>query len=142
MFIQLIAVISCLLFTGASIYVSVVEHPARLSCGTVLAATVFGPSYRRASKMQASLALIAAIAGVITWWQSGLLLWLVAAVLIFLVIPFTLMVMMPINRLLSSTELDRAAESTGKLLHEWGRLHRVRSLLGSLASFVFLWALV
>jgi len=34
---------------------SLVEHPARVECGTELAATEFAPSYRRATVMQASL---------------------------------------------------------------------------------------
>jgi len=30
---EFIAVLSCSLFTGAAVYVSVVEHPARMQCG-------------------------------------------------------------------------------------------------------------
>lgn len=56
--LQFIAVFSCLIFAGAAIYINIAEHPARLECGTELAATVFAPSYNRASLMQASLALI------------------------------------------------------------------------------------
>jgi len=51
------------LFAGAAIYISFVEHPARLECGTQLAATQFGPSYRRATLMQAPLAAVGLIAG-------------------------------------------------------------------------------
>jgi len=46
---QFIAVLAATLFTGAAIYINVAEHPARMECGTVVAATVFGPSYRRAA---------------------------------------------------------------------------------------------
>jgi hypothetical protein len=45
---QFIAVLAATLFTGAAIYISLAEHPARMECGTAVAATVFGPSYRRA----------------------------------------------------------------------------------------------
>ncbi|PCJ47903.1 MAG: hypothetical protein COA74_10760, partial [Gammaproteobacteria bacterium] len=58
--IEIAAVLACTLFAGAAIYINVAEHPARLECGTELAATVFGPSYRRAAAMQASLAIVAA----------------------------------------------------------------------------------
>jgi len=33
---QLVATLAASLFTGAAIYVSLVEHPARLECGTDL----------------------------------------------------------------------------------------------------------
>jgi hypothetical protein len=42
------------LFAGAAIYISAVEHPARLSCGTELALREFAPSYHRASMTRAS----------------------------------------------------------------------------------------
>jgi len=53
---QFLTTLCCGLFAGAAIYVNLVEHPARMECGTEIAATEFGPSYRRAAVMQASLA--------------------------------------------------------------------------------------
>jgi hypothetical protein len=32
--LELISVLACTLFTGAAFYITAVEHPARLSCGT------------------------------------------------------------------------------------------------------------
>jgi hypothetical protein len=56
MLFELVATLCAGLFAGAAIYITLVEHPARLECGTDLAVTEFGPSYRRAAIMQASLA--------------------------------------------------------------------------------------
>lgn len=53
-----IAIFSAGLFAGAALYVSFVEHPARLECGPVLAVTEFAPSYRRGAIMQATLAVL------------------------------------------------------------------------------------
>lgn len=53
---EFIAVLSCALFTGASVYITFIEHPARMQCGVELAATEFAPSYRRATVMQATCA--------------------------------------------------------------------------------------
>jgi anthrone oxygenase-like protein len=39
-------------FTGAAIYVNLVEHPARMGCGTKIALTEWVPSYTRAAVMQ------------------------------------------------------------------------------------------
>ena len=67
----LIAALAGGLFTGAAIYITFVEHPARVSCGSALAVTEFQPSYKRAAVMQASLALIGAGAGIGRWGADG-----------------------------------------------------------------------
>ena len=54
-----------------------------MSCGTELAATEFGPSYKRATVMQVALAMIAAIAGVIRGFLGEDAIWFVAAAAIF-----------------------------------------------------------
>jgi len=72
---QFVAVLAALLFSGAAIYINLAEHPARMECGTQLAATVFGPSYRRAAVMQIILALAATIAGISAWFLGAPRLW-------------------------------------------------------------------
>ena len=52
---EFVAVLTCGLFTGAAVYVNLVEHPARMECGVEIAAAEFSPSYRRGSVMQATL---------------------------------------------------------------------------------------
>jgi hypothetical protein len=94
---QFVAILTATLFSGAAIYVSLVEHPARMECGTELAATVFGPSYRRAAKMQAMLAAASTIAGIGSWFMDARVAWLVGALLIFAVVPFTIIAIRPTN---------------------------------------------
>ena len=118
--LQFIAVLSCTLFTGAAIYINVAEHPARMECGTALAVTVFGPSYKRAAAMQVSLALVATGAGLLSWWIEGKVLWLIGAMIIVAVIPFTLIAIMPTNRRLLDPSLDRSSEDTRRLLQKMG----------------------
>jgi hypothetical protein len=65
------------LFAGAALYITLVEHPARMECGTVLAATEFGPSYRRATVMQASLAALSFLTALGAWLTTSRLSWLV-----------------------------------------------------------------
>jgi hypothetical protein len=139
---QFTAALSAALFSGAAIYITLVEHPARMECGTELAAREFGPSYRRATYMQVSLALIATIGGIGAWLAGSTSVWLGGAALIFSVIPYTLIVIMPTNHKLMEPSLDRASGSTGKLLRRWGRLHAMRSLVSLTASLVFLASLV
>ena len=135
---QFITIGACSLFAGAAIYVSFVEHPARMECGTELAATVFGPSYRRAAVMQASLSALGFVFSVIAWLTSTNIWWVVGGALLVLVIPFTLLVIMPTNRQLLSSGLNKKSSHTHDLLVRWGRLHAVRSVLSFAALVVFL----
>ncbi len=61
---KFVAVLACGLFAGASVYINLVEHPARMECGVEIAATEFAPSYRRATVMQATLAAVGLLASV------------------------------------------------------------------------------
>jgi len=50
MFLLLASTMCAGLFCGPALYVNLVEHPARMSCGQELAVREFAPSYRRAFK--------------------------------------------------------------------------------------------
>ena len=139
MLFEIVAILSCTVFAGAAIYINIAEHPARLECGTEFAATVFAPSYTRAAGMQASLAIIATIAGVGVGVLSGNVLWYVGATLIFFVIPFTFIAIMPTNKLLLDPERDRSSEETRGLLEKWGFLHASRSFTSTLAAILFIY---
>jgi hypothetical protein len=135
------AVLFCTLFAGAAIYVNLVEHPARLSCGTEAAARQWAPSYRRATIMQATLAVSAAVTGIVTWFHGEGVAWLWGGLLILAVVPFTLLVIRPTNDRLLAPGRDLASAETRRLLERWGRLHAVRSALSLAASVVYLYAL-
>ena len=139
LFIEIIAILSCTVFAGAAIYVNVVEHPARLECGTEFAATVFGPSYHRAAAMQASLALIATITGVSLGISGGSILWFSGACIIFFVVPFTFIAIMPTNKLLLNPDRERGSGETASLLRKWGKLHAIRSLASSIAAILYVY---
>jgi Anthrone oxygenase len=138
--IELVAVLACTLFTGAAIYITAVEHPARLSCGAEIAATQWAPSYKRATVMQASLAVIAGCFGMVRGVQGGGPLWIWAAILILAVVPYTLIVIRPTNHRLLQPRSDGRSAETLALLKSWGRLHAVRSALSIAASVLFVWA--
>ena len=140
--LQFLAVLSCVLFAGAAIYINLVEHPARMSCDTKIAAAVWAPSYKKATVMQAPLAGLSFLAGVGAWLVGSGLLWLIGSVLIGLVIPFTFIGVMPTNKQLLDPGRDMSSAETRSLLEKWGRLHAVRSVLSFLASIVYLASLI
>ncbi|MGH8581476.1 MAG: DUF1772 domain-containing protein [Gammaproteobacteria bacterium] len=135
---QLGATLACGIFAGAAIYVNAVEHPARMSCGTLVAATEWVPSYRRATLMQAPLAVFGFLFALIAWFAGAGAWWLIGGVLLGLVVPFTFLVIMPVNQRLLSSDLDKGSEEARQLLERWNRLHAVRSVLSALALVIFL----
>ena len=136
---EFIAVLSCAVFTGAAVYITFVEHPARMQCGVELAATEFAPSYRRATVMQASCAGLGLLSSLAAWLAGASFWWLVAGVLLGSVIPFTLIVILPTNKRLLSPTLDKRSIQSERLLARWGRLHAVRSVLSGVALLLFLY---
>lgn len=133
MILELVALLCTGLFAGAAIYISLVEHPARLECGSALAIAEFGPSYRRAAVMQASLAVVGCLAAVVAWAQGSATAVLVAGLLLGAVVPFTLIVIRPTNERLLDAGLDRGSPEAAALLARWGRLHAVRSVVSGVA---------
>jgi len=133
----LVATASAGLFAGAAVYVSTVEHPARLSCGTALALREFAPSYRRGAVMQAALAVVGLLASIAAWWQADRVAFLIGGLLLGSVVPFTLVVIFPTNHRLLAPDLDPDSAESRALLERWGTLHAVRSVLGTLAFGTF-----
>ena len=130
MILEVAALLCTGLFAGAALYVSLVEHPARLEGGPALAIAEFRPSYRRGAVMQASLAGGGCLAAVAAWTQGSPAPVLIAGLLLGSLIPFTLIVIRPTNERLLDARLDRSAPETAALLARWGRLHAVRSVVG------------
>ena len=133
MILELVALFCTGLFAGAAIYVSLVEHPARLECGPALAIAEFGPSYRRGAVMQASLAVVGCLAAVAAWTQGSATAVLIAGLLLGAAVPFTLIAILPTNKRLLDAVLDRGSPEAAALLARWGRLHAVRSVVSGVA---------
>ncbi len=73
-----------------------------MQCGTELALREFAPSYQRAAIMQAVLAIVGTLAGLIAAWQLGDVAATVGAFILGSVVPFTLIVIFPTNKRLRS----------------------------------------
>ena len=134
-----LALIAAALFTGAALYVSACEQPARLHLDDGALLAEWKPAYKLGTMMQAPLAVVGALLGVIAWWQAGDWRWLLGGAIILLNWPYTFIVIMPVNNALLALETGgnpRARE----LIEQWGRLHAGRTSLGILATVIFLWA--
>jgi uncharacterized membrane protein len=109
-----------------------------MECGTQLAATEFGPSNRRATRLQALLAVAGSLSATLVWILGGSVAWFWGALLFFLVVPFTLLVILPTNNRLLYPSLDRSSEQARALLVRWARLHAIRTVVSLAALVLFL----
>lgn len=138
MLLEMLATLSAGLFAGAAIYINLVEHPARIECGTDLAITEFAPSYRRAAVMQGILGAVGFLVAAAAWLRGSSVWWLIGGIILGAVIPFTLIVIFPTNKRLLDSSLDKSSELASKLLKRWGRLHAVRSGLSLISFLIFI----
>lgn len=136
-----LALATAALFTGAALYITAAEQPARLELDEQSMLRQWKPSNTRGFAMQASLALASALFGLLAVWWTRDWRWFVGAALIFANWPYTVFVILPVNKRLEKMPAEAAVNETRALIKKWGDLHAVRAALGLAATLVFLWAL-
>jgi hypothetical protein len=136
--LKFIATFAAAMFAGAALYVNVAEHPARMALDTRFAAAQWALSYRRATWMQAPLALFSLVAGLGSWFLGGGLGWAIAGLLMGAVVLFTFIGIMPTNSALLAPGRDLGTAETRTLLAHWAKLHAVRTALSLAATIVYL----
>jgi hypothetical protein len=134
---RVVAVVSASLFAGAALYINVAEHPARMLFERANAARQWAPSYKRATWLQAPLALVSLVTGATVWLAGFGCAWLIAALLIGAIVPFTFVGIMPTNHRLLSSSLDLRSDEARALLMRWGKLHAVRTILSLVAAVIY-----
>lgn len=135
-----LALVAAALFTGAALYVNVVEQPARLALADASALAQWKPAQRRGFALEAALVLAAFGLGMSAFLIVGNWRWLAGGVLMLANWPFTFTGVMPTNRRLQAERETAPGPDCRKLLSNWGQLHMVRTGLGGLATLVFFWA--
>jgi hypothetical protein len=135
-----VALITSAVFAGAALYVNIVEQPARLSLDDRSLLREWKPSYKRGYAMQAPLAILGFLLGLLAWWETGLWAWLAGAIMMIANWPYTLLVIMPTNNRLMEMDAAVADTAARQLIEKWARQHAVRTGLGFAAVLCFLWA--
>ena len=136
------ALTAAALFAGAANYINIAEQPARLTLDDRALLAQWKPAYARGFTMQATLAVVGFLLGVGAWWSMHNVMWLAGAVVLLANWPYTLLVIMPVNHKLNAIELDRAGPESRALIVRWGGLHARRTMLGFLATALFLFAML
>ena len=142
MLIGHLSLIVAAVFAGAALYVTLAEQPARLMLDDRALLAEWKPSYKRGFAMQAPLAAVGCLFGLIAWWQTDHFGFLLGAVLMIANWPWTLIAIMPTNKTLMAIDPAAVSLATRALIVKWGSLHAVRTALGCVATLVFLWACV
>lgn len=138
--LTLLALVVAAVFTGAAIYVNLVEHPARRALDARAALQEWQPAYKRGAAMQASLALVGfVLAGAAAFVGGGAVV-ATGALLMIAPWPWTYLAIMPLNKRLLAMEPDSVDPDLHPMLERWEVLHRVRTLLGAAATACLFWA--
>ncbi len=127
-------------FTGAAIYINIAEQPARLQLDNRSLLAEWKLAYKRGYMLQASLAVVGGLIGLVAYLSTLDWRWLLGVVVLLANWPYTIFMIMPTNRRLMDTPPEAATAETRRVLDRWGALHAGRSALGLVATPIFLWA--
>ena len=136
-----LALICAAVFAGAALYINVAEQPARLGLDDRSLLAQWKPSYAHGFVMQATLAVVSGVLGLIAAWMLKDWRWVAGACLMLANWPYTMFGIMPTNHRLNAIAAPDAGPAARALIEAWGKLHAVRTALGIAATLAYLWAL-
>jgi anthrone oxygenase-like protein len=128
-------------FLGATIYISLVEQPARLRLNGRAMIQEWKLSNRRGTPVLSILAVLSALIAFIQFRMSGDVRWIIGGITILASWPYAYFVMMPVNIWLFSIPLGRPVSPIRKLMRDWGLLEWGHALIGLAACCAFAWPL-
>ncbi|MGD0562568.1 MAG: DUF1772 domain-containing protein [Roseiarcus sp.] len=135
-----LALVLAAAFSGAALYVNLVEQPARLALEDQAMLNEWTPSDRRGVALLMGLSLLSAALGLVAYFASQDVRWAIGALIIVLSWPYTFFVMAPVNdQILTLAPRDIGAIRV--LVRQWGLLEYGQTGIGVVACAVFLWAL-
>ena len=113
-----LALIAAALFAGAAIYINIAEQPARLGLDDRSLLSQWKFAYKRGFAMQASLAVVGFLLGLVAWLQTSDWAWLIGAALIVANWPYTLLMMLPTNNKLMAIDPAHAGSASRALVEK------------------------
>jgi len=114
------------------------EQPARLQLDNRSLLAEWKPAYKRGYVMQASLAIVGGLFGLLAYLSALDWRWLLGAIVLLANWPYTIFMITQTSRRLMDTPPEAATAETRCMLERWGTLHAGRSALGLVATLIFL----
>ena len=128
-------------FLGATIYICVVEQPARLRLGSRAMIKEWVLSNRRGTLTLSVFAVVSAILAYIQFRINGDVRYLIGGATILASWPYAYFVMVPVNVWLCAIPPGRPVSAVRQLMWDWGLLEWGHALIGLAAVCIFAWAL-
>jgi hypothetical protein len=128
-------------FLGTTIYIGLVEQPARLKLGGAAMIQEWKLSNRRGTLVLSVFAVVSAILAYIQFRANGDVRWLIGGTIILASWPYAYFVMMPVNLWLYVIPPGEAVSLVRQLMRDWGLLEWGHVLIGLAAVSMFAWAL-
>ncbi len=148
--LDLVATLATSFFCGAAIYITLVEHPARMQLPIREAARQFGKSYPRAAVLQPAYIFISCIVSGLRYFGAVVpvsmhkqsLQALQQAHLVNLILMsgcaiWTMVYMIPGNKALLAAERE-STDRVKQLLQAWGWQHSLRTVASGVATVILL----
>jgi len=137
-----LALVVAAFYSGAALYVNLVEKPALLTLDDQAALAGWKIALKRGAVIQAPLCAIGFALGLIAWLHLRDIGNAVGSLAMLANIPWTVAVILPTNRALLAIAPEGAGEESRALLLRWYARHKMRSALGLIALVFFLLALL
>ena len=128
-------------FLGVTIYIGLVEQPARLRLNSRAMIEEWRLSNRRGTLMLSVLAVLSAAIAFIQFRLNGDVRWIIGGITILASWPYAYFVMMPVNIWLFAVQLGKPVSPLRKLMRDWGLLEWGHALIGFAACCAFGWPL-
>jgi hypothetical protein len=128
-------------FLGATVYIGLVEQPARLRLNTRAMIEEWKLSNRRGTLVLSAVAVLSSAIALVQFRQSGDVRWIIGGTTILASWPYAYFVMMPVNVWLFAVQLGKPVSPLRRLMRDWGLLEWGHALIGFVACSVFAWAL-
>ena len=129
-------------FVGASLYISLVEQPARLALQPGAMVKEWTPSNRRGFVLTSAIALIASVLAYVDFARSADARLLIGGTVILASLPYTFFVVVPVNVLLYALAPEQGRAATHELMREWGLLEWGQTAIGLIACWFLGWVIL
>ncbi|WP_079586823.1 DUF1772 domain-containing protein [Bradyrhizobium lablabi] len=128
-------------FLGATMYIGLVEQPARLKLDSRAMVQELKLSNRRGTLVLSVLAVLSATIAFIQFRMNGDVRWIIGGITILASWPYAYFVMMPVNIWLFAVPLGKPVSPIRKLMRDRGLLEWGNALIGFAACCAFAWPL-